>query len=85
MLTVIQSATPGNATYSESTDHYILSADEKGIKNSILTIESAVLEDRNFYNCTGTNDAIEYGNVGYEVAVEATYVRVKGTSQHLLR
>lgn len=77
----IYSLRTGNTTYTESTDHYILSADEDGIKNAVLTIESAVMEDRNFYNCTGTNDAIRYGNSGYIVAVESTYVRVKGMSR----
>lgn len=71
---------PGNMTYVESSDHIKLSADDQGIKNAVLTIESAVLEDREFYNCTGTNRAIKYGNAGYPVAVEATYVRVKGSS-----
>lgn len=56
----------------------ILSAGEDGIKNTVLTIESATLDDRQFYNCTGTNIAVQYGNQGYNVAVEAIYVRVKG-------
>lgn len=69
----------GNKTYTESEGRVILSADDRGIKNSILTIESASLDDRQFYNCTGTNMAIQYGNAGYEIAVEEIYVRVKGS------
>lgn len=66
----------GNTTYTESTDRIKLSEDEFNIKNAILTIDSAVLEDRTFYNCTATNDAVRYGK--RELAEEFTYVRVKG-------
>lgn len=69
----------GNTTYTESTDRIKLSADENDVKNSILTIENSLLEDRQFYNCTATNTAIRLGNQGYEVAVESVYVRVKGS------
>lgn len=69
----------GNRTYSESEDRVILSANEDGIRNTVLTIESAQLDDRQFYNCTGTNVAVRYGNANYDVAVEAIYVRVKGS------
>lgn len=68
----------GNVTYTESSDRVQLSADELGIENAVLTIDAAVLDDRAFYNCTATNDAILYGNADYVVAMESTYVRVKG-------
>lgn len=58
-----------------------LKEDEFHIKNAILVIENAVLEDRQYYNCTATNRATKYGNAGYEAAQEYTYVRVKGNNQ----
>lgn len=50
--------------------------DENGIKNSILTIENIVLDDRGDYKCTATNPATEYGNA--DPASDTTFVRVKG-------
>lgn len=62
----------------QSTDRITLKEDENNIKNAILIIENAVLEDRSFYNCTAVNLATKYGNGNYEPALEFTYVRVKG-------
>lgn len=76
---VFFSSLVGNRTYDKSEDRVVLSADDRGIENSILTIESATLDDREFYNCTAVNDANLYGNFGYDIPVESIYVRVKGS------
>lgn len=69
--------TVGNQTYNESTGNLILQEDWRGIKNSILIIESVTYSDRKLYNCTATNAAVKFGNVGYETAVESTLVRIR--------
>lgn len=69
--------TVGNQTFNESTGNIILEADWRGVKNSILIIESVAYADRQVYNCTATNAAIKYGNVGYQVAVESALVRIR--------
>lgn len=69
--------TVGNRTYNESTGNVILQEDWRGVKNSILIIETVAYSDRTIYNCTATNMAVEFGNVGYEVAVESTLVRIR--------
>jgi len=68
----------GNETYTESRGRIRLDEDERKIKNAVLYIENVVLEDRQTYNCTGTNDAIKFGNADYSEAQEYIYVRVKG-------
>lgn len=68
--------------YSEVNPNAKLSADANGIENAILTIDNAVLEDRANYSCVAVNDAILYGNAKYEMAKEATYVRVKGSCDY---
>lgn len=45
----------------------------------MLTIESATLDDRKEYTCSGTNIAVQYGNADYTVATEVIFVRVKGS------
>lgn len=69
--------TVGNQTYNESTGNVILQEDWRGVKNSILIIESVVYADRKVYNCSATNLAVKYGNSGYEVAVESVLVRIR--------
>lgn len=69
--------TVGNQTYNESTSNIILQEDWRGIKNSILIIESVSYSDRTLYNCTATNMAVKFGNVGYEAAVETALVRIR--------
>lgn len=64
--------------FEESRGRIILEPDERNIKNAYLYIENVVLEDRKTYNCTGTNDAIKFGNANYTEAQEYIYVRVKG-------
>lgn len=66
----------GNTTINETSGRYTLKEDENGIKNSILTIENIVLDDRGDYKCTATNPATEYGNA--DPASDTTFVRVKG-------
>lgn len=70
----------GNETYEESRGRIVLTEDERNIKNAVLLIENVVLEDRQIYNCTGTNSAIKYGNANYSEAQEYIYVRVKGNN-----
>ncbi|XP_037048833.1 neuroplastin-like [Bradysia coprophila] len=69
--------TVGNQTYNESAGNIILQEDWRGVKNSILVIESVAYADRQVYNCTATNMAVKYGNSGYEIAVETTLVRIR--------
>jgi len=69
--------TVGNQTYNESNGNVILREDWRGINNSILIIESVSYSDRKVYNCTATNMAVKFGNVGYEVAFESTLVRIR--------
>lgn len=64
--------------FEESRGRIILEPDERNIKNAYLFIDNVVLEDRKTYNCTGTNDAIKFGNANYTEAKEYIYVRVKG-------
>lgn len=71
----------GNETYEESRGRITLAEDERKIKNAVLIIDTVILEDRQTYNCTGTNDAIKYGNAGYPEAQEYIYVRVKGENR----
>lgn len=56
--------------------HITLKKDSDNVEDAILVIEHAVLEDRNFYNCTARNKATELGK--YEQAEDGSYVRVKG-------
>lgn len=60
--------------------HVILKPDDDNIQDAILIIESAVLEDRQFYNCTAENWATKFNPTLYPPAQEHTYVRVKGNS-----
>lgn len=53
-----------------------LKEDSDHVKDAILVIEHTVLEDRNMYNCTATNQAT--GHQKYEAAEQGSYVRVKG-------
>lgn len=51
------------------------------VEDALLTIEKAELSDRNFYNCTVTNEAtgfVDSNGHKYTMAEDATYVRVKG-------
>lgn len=69
----------GDDNYTEKTEGRIkIEDDENGIKNAKLIIEQTVLEDRKYYNCSVTSDAILYGNAGYAPDSTHTYVRVKG-------
>uniref|UniRef100_U5EQY7 Putative basigin n=1 Tax=Corethrella appendiculata TaxID=1370023 RepID=U5EQY7_9DIPT len=66
----------GNETYSESEGRIILQEDATSkIKNSVLIIESATLDDRNEYVCEARNKASDLRNISVQ---SATYVRVKG-------
>lgn len=61
--------------------HVTLKDDEDNVKDAILIIEHAVLEDRNWYNCTARNQAtgFEYKpGHKYQEDKEGTFVRVKG-------
>lgn len=68
----------GDDNYTESDGRVILKEDENDIKNAILIIDQAVLEDRKWYNCSVTSDAVLLGNAGFAPDSTHTYVRVKG-------
>lgn len=68
----------GNETYDSSRGRIRLGEDERNIKNAYLYIDEVQLDDRQMYNCTGTNIAIRLGNANYSEANEYIYVRVKG-------
>lgn len=53
-----------------------LKEDSDHVKDAILIIEHSNLGDRNWYNCTATNQAT--GQLKYEAAASGSYVRVKG-------
>ncbi|XP_055297725.1 basigin isoform X2 [Sitodiplosis mosellana] len=61
--------------------HVTLKDDEDNVKDAILIIKHAVLEDRNWYNCTARNQATGFQykpGHQYTEDKEGTYVRVKG-------
>ncbi|KRG03475.1 uncharacterized protein Dmoj_GI17919, isoform C [Drosophila mojavensis] len=67
----------GNYTnVTNSTDRYILKADDNKIENAILMIENVTLDDRGDYKCHGRNEANDYANS--TVATDVVTVRVKG-------
>lgn len=66
----------GNLTINNSTEKYILRADDNKIQNAIITIENVSLNDRGEYKCIGRNDATDYANG--EEASDVSFVRVKG-------
>lgn len=69
----------GNLTISNSTDRFILKANENKVQNAILMVENASLDDRGEYKCIGHNAAMEYTNM--EPAKDVSYVRVKGKKE----
>lgn len=75
----------GTEEYTESKGRIQLTADERNIKNAVLFIDQAEIDDRKFYNCTGTNLAIRHGNANYTEAEEYIYVRVKGNIIAMIR
>lgn len=50
----------------------------ENVKNAILIIDSASLEDRGSYNCTVKSAANEFNAKKYPPFVTGTFVRVKG-------
>ncbi|XP_017060423.2 basigin isoform X2 [Drosophila ficusphila] len=70
----------GNVTLTNSTDRYILKADEDNVPNAILTLDNVTLDDRGDYKCIGRNAANDYGVNGTNTApaIDVTTVRVKG-------
>lgn len=65
----------GNETYTESRDRVVLSEDEAGHKNAVLSYKKATLDDRGNFTCEVRNIAT---NITKSVASATTYVRVKG-------
>lgn len=68
-------------TIYNSTDRFVLKANDEKIQNAILTIENVSLDDRGEYKCIGQNAATEYANV--QAANDVSYVRVKGRNRSL--
>jgi hypothetical protein len=62
--------------YDETDDRIKLEADSNNVKNAILTIDVARIEDRNTYTCIASNKASsKYPD---KIVSSETYVRVKG-------
>lgn len=66
----------GNLTINNSTDRFILKANDEKVQNALLTIENVSLDDRGEYKCIAQNAATEYADM--EAAKDVSYVRVKG-------
>lgn len=57
----------------------ILSGNKDGIQSAVLTIENVQLDDETFYNCCSVDIAVKDGNVEYNIVLESTFIRVRGS------
>lgn len=67
----------GNTTYKESKDRVILSSDEHGHENAVLSYEVAELDDRGNFTCFVKNNRTFHVDSVKPIST-VTYVRVKG-------
>ncbi|XP_052897743.1 uncharacterized protein LOC128304580 [Anopheles moucheti] len=65
----------GNNTYNASSDHIVLEADERGVENAKLIIDSIRLTDYADYTCEARNNASDFTGKPAQVMIT---VRVRG-------